>query len=111
MINCLPLTSQTFELFDDKMLQNMKETSVFVNIGRGKTVNEANLVESLQIGTIKHAVLDVFYVEPLSTDSKLWDLPNVTITPHCANTTSEGHSNSFKIFMSNLETYTSGKQL
>lgn len=55
-----------------------------MNIGRGPTVKEADLIASLKDGTIAGAVLDVFEKEPLSTESELWTLPNVLLTPHCA---------------------------
>ena len=62
----------------------MKPTSIFMNIGRGNTVKESDLIEALKTKVIAGAVLDVFEVEPLSKKSELWDMPNVLMTPHCA---------------------------
>lgn len=62
----------------------MNPKAVFMNFGRGTTVNEVDLVEALKQKTIAGAVLDVFEVEPLSKDSELWAMNNVLITPHCA---------------------------
>ena len=62
----------------------MKPTSIFMNIGRGNTVKESDLIEALKTKVIAGAVLDVFEVEPLSKESELWDMPNVLMTPHCA---------------------------
>ena len=63
----------------------MKKSSVFINIGRGWTVDEDDLVEALKSGEIAGAVLDVFKYEPLAQDHELWTCPNVVITPHSAN--------------------------
>ena len=63
----------------------MKKTAIFMNIGRGPTVNEQDLIECLKDKTIAGAVLDVFQVEPLSKDSELWKMDNVFITPHTVN--------------------------
>ena len=60
----------------------MKPNAVFVNIGRGKCVDEDALVEALEARKIRGAVLDVTYTEPLPKDHKLWTLPNVVLSPH-----------------------------
>lgn len=62
----------------------MKKSAVFMNIGRGPTVLEQDLVSALQDETISGAVLDVFEVEPLPKESALWKMDNVLMTPHCA---------------------------
>jgi phosphoglycerate dehydrogenase-like enzyme len=58
-----------------------------MNVGRGKLINEADLVAALSNGIIGGAVLDVFANEPLEGDNPLWQLPNVIVTPHNAATT------------------------
>lgn len=68
----------------DSTFGKMKDSAVFMNIGRGTTVNEEDLVQALNSKTIAGAVLDVFKVEPLNPKSGLWDCENVLITPHCA---------------------------
>lgn len=62
----------------------MKPSSVFINIGRGVTVNEDDLILALQTKQIAGACLDVFAVEPLPKESPLWDMPNVLMYPHTA---------------------------
>ena len=61
----------------------MKETGVFINIGRGASVEEKDLIKALKEGVIKGAALDVVEVEPLGKDSELWEMDNVYITSHC----------------------------
>ena len=68
----------------ESTFSKMKNTAVFMNIGRGSTVDEDHLVSALKSGQIAGAVLDVFKVEPLPAESELWSLDNVFMTPHCA---------------------------
>ncbi len=77
----LPLTKQTRHMFDAAMFHNMKRDAVLVNIARGAIVDTAALITALQ-EKLYGAVLDVFEEEPLATDSSLWEMGNVIITPH-----------------------------
>ena len=81
LINVLPLTPETYHILGEKELNLMREGSLLFSIGRGKTIDEGALVKILKTGKIR-AVLDVFETEPLSTDSELWNMKNVIITPH-----------------------------
>ncbi len=78
----LPATPETRHLINAVSLKMMKPSAVLMNIGRGNSINEADLVQALRDGVISGAVLDVFENEPLSRESPLWLLPNVHITPH-----------------------------
>ncbi len=82
----LPDTPQTKHFIDADVLKMMKPSTVLMNVGRGGIINEADLVAALQAGIIGGAVLDVFASEPLASDSPLWHLPNVYVTPHNAAT-------------------------
>jgi phosphoglycerate dehydrogenase-like enzyme len=77
----LPLTSETYHLLGEREFGLMKEGALLFNIGRGKTIDEKALTKVLKANKIK-AVLDVFESEPLSSESELWGLENVIITPH-----------------------------
>jgi phosphoglycerate dehydrogenase-like enzyme len=79
-----PLTPTSDHLFNAATFAKMKRSAYLINIGRGKIVSLAALVEALQSGQIAGAGLDVFETEPLPADSSLWKLPNVVITPHVA---------------------------
>ena len=85
VVGVLPKVADTVDFFNNETtFSKMKPTSVFMNIGRGPTCKEDDLVSALQEKKIAGAVLDVFAKEPLSEDSPLWSMDNVLITPHCA---------------------------
>lgn len=77
-----PLTPQTDQMVDARVLAAMKPGAHLINVGRGQLVDEPALVAALKAGTPAAASLDVFVDEPLSPDSGLWDLPNVAISAH-----------------------------
>ena len=85
VIGSLPKMVQTNDFFNTKnTFGKMKKTAVFMNIGRGTTCNEDDLADALESGMIAGAVLDVFKVEPMKNDNRLWKAPNFFMTPHCA---------------------------
>lgn len=85
----LPLTAQTEGLIGAEEFALMRPESIFINISRGKVVDEAALIEALQQGQIRAAGLDVFVREPLEVDSPLLQLDNVVATPHIGSATVE----------------------
>lgn len=84
VISLVPLSTATENIFDKTFFSLMKPSGVFINIGRGKTVDEAALIGALNGKVIRKAAVDVAQVEPLPSDSALWDCPNLIITPHVA---------------------------
>jgi phosphoglycerate dehydrogenase-like enzyme len=82
----LPATPETEHMIDADVLGMMKPSTVLMNVGRGNSINENDLIHALREGTIGGAVLDVFEDEPLNKESPLWQLPNVYVTPHNAAT-------------------------
>ena len=85
----LPLTAQTEGLIGAEQFALMRRESIFINISRGKVVNEAALINALQQGQIRAAGLDVFEREPLELTSPLLKLDNVVATPHIGSATFE----------------------
>jgi phosphogluconate 2-dehydrogenase len=85
----LPLTAETEGLIGAEEFALMRPQSIFINISRGKVVDEAALIEALRSGQIRGAGLDVFEREPLNTDSPLLSLNNVVATPHMGSATHE----------------------
>lgn len=81
VINTLPLTEKTNRLFGKEFFSELNE-AVFINVGRGKSVVEAGLLEAVENKKVRLAVLDVFEEEPLPVDSPLWEKENIIITPH-----------------------------
>lgn len=81
IINTLPLTDQTEDLFSEKIFGQLSNAG-FINVGRGATVDEKALLNALNHQHIRFAVLDVFAQEPLPEGNPLWEHPNVNITPH-----------------------------
>jgi phosphoglycerate dehydrogenase-like enzyme len=107
-----PSTPDTRHLVDDAFLAAMKPGSLLVNIARGALVDEEALVRALDAGTtIEAAVLDVTATEPLPPDSKLWDHPRITITPHDAAGGTGRFARAADLFLDNLERYRAGEPL
>lgn len=110
---CLPLTPETEGLIDQDILFNMKPGAIFLNVGRGKTVNQRDLIAALRQGPIAGAMLDVFAEEPLPPDSPLWDMEQVIITPHISGSDLDADNAAaiFSIFCDNLTRYFAQKPL
>lgn len=106
-----PLTNETKGILGAAELKSMKPTARVVNVGRGQLIDEAALIEALQHGTIAGAALDVFEVEPLPTDSPLWTMENVIVSPHIASSQTNHWSHVAEIFLDNLERYVAGKPM
>lgn len=88
IINCLPFTKQNTNFFDKNIFKYFNKC-YFINIGRGETVNDNDLIHYLKNNFIAGAALDVFnrdyYISPyrpLSFKSKLWKNKKILITPH-----------------------------
>jgi len=89
LVGLLPLTDETRGIYDRALFSSLRRTGplggpIFLNAGRGGSQNETELAACLADGTLKAASLDVFEKEPLASDSPLWSMPNVIITPHAA---------------------------
>lgn len=82
VVNATPLTAATTGLFDARVFAAMKAGSHFVNIGRGASVVEEDLLEALHSGPLGAASLDVFAAEPLPENSPIWDAPGLVVSAH-----------------------------
>lgn len=108
VISVLPSTEETEHLIQYEHFQSMRENAIFMNFGRGNLVELDVLIRAMEEKQIQHAVLDVFEEEPLPLESKLWDLDNVTISPHCSSHSSRYLERSLEIFKPSLKKYLNG---
>ena len=108
VINLLPYTRETEKVLDRTYFEQMKETACFINMGRGKTVNEPDLIEALQKKGMRAMVSDVYYQEPLPEESPLWGLDNVILTPHVCGASSKYKDRALEIVEHNMKVYTGG---
>ena len=106
-----PLTPETRGLFGETEFRRMKRDAVFVNIARGKVVQEDALVRVLGEGHLRGAALDVFEHEPLDPNSPLWDIPNVIITPHTSAFRDDYWVAAIDLFADNLRRFDQGAPL
>ncbi len=111
VVDVLPLTPSTYQLFDSATFASMRPSARFVNVGRGDTVDEQALVDALRRGDIAGAALDVFAHEPLPADSPLWDMPNVIVSAHMSADVAGYQSEMVRIFLDNLQRFVEGRPL
>ena len=97
-----PLTPETENLIDARILAAMQPSALLVNVARGRVVDEAALLETLQAGSIAGAGLDCFHDEPLPPASPFWSLPQVLVTPHSAGETRAYEANVVDLLVENL---------
>lgn len=106
-----PLTPKTYRLLSRDRIARMLPSAVFINVGRGRTVDEEALVDALRARAIRGAALDVFESEPLPPEHPLWQLDNVLISPHTADRTSDSHVRAMQFFVENLRRFRAGEPL
>lgn len=111
VVVALPLTAETRNMFNADIFRAMKPGAFLVNVARGEVINDVALEQALKNGQIGGAVLDVFAQEPLPSDSALWGLKNVIITPHVSGLSSHYMDDMVALFCENLSRYIEGKPL
>ena len=108
----VPETPETKNLISKERLNMLKPTCGIVNIGRQSVMDYDVLCEKLSNDEIAGAILDVFTHEPIEKNSKLWNIPNLVITPHVS---SDDNGNYVKltldIFIKNLKLFIKNKEL
>ncbi len=111
VVIALPLTSETRGMVGERELRAMKPSAFLINIARGQIVDEETLARALREGWIAGAAIDVFAQEPLPTDSELWDLPNLILTPHVSGNFSAYLDRVMDILRENLKRYVAGEPM
>ena len=108
----IPHTPETEGLMDSSKFTLMKDSALFINIGRGMTTKLDDLNTALRSGSIAGAALDVYENEPLPRDHPLWDAPNTILTPHIA---AQGGRHlverRYEIVLENFRNFSAGKPL
>ena len=87
LVNALPLTRDTENLLDRARLSKLPQNAHVINVGRGATIVDADLLALLEDGHLGGATLDVFRVEPLPDDDPYWSHPKIIVTPHLSGPT------------------------
>jgi len=105
----MPYTLATEKIIDMEYFSLMKPDEVFLNLGRGRTVNKKELIEALQKDMIKGLVADVFYDEPLTQDSPLWTMENAIITPHICGESVHYLEKTLEVIRPNLKAFLTGQ--
>ena len=106
-----PLTDETKGLVDAAALDLLPKGAAVLNVGRGAIIDEAALTARLESGTLSGAYLDVFEEEPLPQSSKLWQLPNVIISPHNSAASRGNAARVTEIFFENYRRWQRGEPL
>jgi len=110
VVDLLPLTPETEKFVDREFFARMKPGALFVNAGRGRTVDTEALLESLRAGHIL-AALDVTDREPLPAGHPLWHAPNLLISPHIAGTVTRWEARAYRFAGEQIRRYAAGQPL
>lgn len=105
VVNVLPHTPDTERVYGAAEFAAMKESAVFINIGRGVSVDTEALVEALRSGAIGGAGLDVTDPEPLPEGHPLWAMEQVILTPHMGGSSGRYKERVTDLFVRNLKSY------
>lgn len=111
IVNTTPLTAATTGIFDTKFFAAAKQGAYFINVGRGGSVVQPDLVAALERRHIAGAGLDVTEPEPLPAASPLWKMQNVIITPHVSADSDLGIEARIAVAAENLRRYAAGERM
>jgi len=89
----------------------MKASAVFINVGRGSSVDEAAMIDAFDQGRLRGAALDVYETEPLPSGHPFYRLENVLLSPHCADHTPGFYEMDVEFFTQNLQRFLNGESL
>jgi phosphoglycerate dehydrogenase-like enzyme len=109
LVLAMPLTQETKGMIGEKELRSMKTTSYLINVARGAIVDEGVLIRALEEKWITGAGLDVFVTEPLTSDSRFYELPNVIFSPHISGEMPDYELRATEVFCENLKRYIQGE--
>jgi phosphoglycerate dehydrogenase-like enzyme len=105
------LTPETLRMIDTRTLALMKRSAYLINVARGQILDTDALVEALSRGAISGAALDVFDQEPLPSDSPLWSVPNLLVSPHMSGDSEDFDLKAIELFIANVHRFVQGEPL
>jgi len=112
VVTTTPHTPDTEGMWNAERFRLMKNTAYFISIGRGKTTVLEDLTSAIESGEIAGCGLDVFEIEPLPADHRLWKLPNVMLTPHVAVKDAEDlPERRYQVILENARRFLAGQPL
>ena len=111
IVNCLPSSPETHKIFSESQFKKMKPSAMFINVGRGESVDEPSLAKALEDKEIFCAALDTTDPEPLDINSPLWTLDNCFITPHDSAWGPRAPQRAVELFVANFKRLQEGKKL
>lgn len=106
-----PLTAESRHLLDATRVPLLRAGAIVVNVARGALLDEAALLEALDSGGVRGAVLDVFSTEPLPADNRLWSHPRVLVTPHVSGVSPRHWDRALSLFLENWRRWVAGEPL
>ncbi|MDR6956135.1 phosphoglycerate dehydrogenase-like enzyme [Pseudomonas brassicacearum] len=109
VINLLPNTPNTHDVYDAALFKQFKPSGLFINVGRGVAVVDADLVQALKEGHLAGAVIDVCRQEPLPQRHPFWTAWGLLLTGHSSAPTSP--TMMVQLFLENLRAYQAGEVL
>ncbi|HEX4552222.1 D-2-hydroxyacid dehydrogenase [Pseudomonas sp.] len=109
VVNLLPNTAHTHDIYDAALFRQFKPTGLFINVGRGVAVVDADLVDALKEGHLAGAVIDVCRQEPLPQRHPFWTAWGLLLTGHSSAPTSPALM--VQLFVENLKAYQAGEAL
>ncbi|MEV7291980.1 D-2-hydroxyacid dehydrogenase [Streptomyces microflavus] len=111
VISAVPLTPSTYGMFDTRFFGVLQPSARFINVGRGASVVEADLVEALNRRWLAGSALDVFREEPLGEESPLWDVPGLLVSPQLSGDTAGWRDRLGEQFVTMYERWADGHPL
>ena len=111
VVCALPSSPATTDLFDADMLRKLKSDAIFCNVGRGTLVVEQDLVQVLNEGHLRAAILDVMRTEPIADGDPLWSVPRLYLSPHAAVSLDRYQQNAWAILADNVRRFMAGERL
>jgi phosphoglycerate dehydrogenase-like enzyme len=111
VVVCSPITRETRGMIGAEEIAVMKESAIFMNVGRGAVVVESALIDALKNDRIRGAALDVFEKEPLPEGHAFYSMDNVLLSPHSADHTPGWTENAMQLFIDNFHRFVRGEPL